>query len=155
MRMLFVLSLAAGTLFIAPDSHQLRIRYGTPEVERFDAGEDIGLTVEYGSEGLACQIVLERRQVLLHGQEEPKYMRPERVGQLIDELVPPSSRGRIVNTLMESMGCSEGRVEQYENVWISRNSNMCLPLKIERESSANVAFKRGECPASRYVQFQK
>ena len=38
---------------------------GEPDVERYTATNDIGLTVEYGSDGLACQIVIERKQPLL------------------------------------------------------------------------------------------
>jgi hypothetical protein len=147
--------IVASGLAVAPATQTLHNRYGEPDVERFTAGEDIGLTVEYGADHLACQIVLERKQPLLHSQQEPKYMRPEVVDQIIDETVPSESRGHSVNTLLESMGCAEGRVEEYENVWIGRHWNMCLPLKPERESTATVVFKRPECPVSLYDQFHK
>jgi hypothetical protein len=153
MRILIVFLLVTAGLSMAPRSQQMHTRYGEPDVERFTAGDDTGLTVEYGSDGLACQIVLERKQSLLHGQQEPKYMRPEVVDQIIDEVVPAESRGRSINTLLESMGCAEGRIEEYENVWIGRHRNMCLPLKPERESTASVVFKRHECPISAYDQF--
>ncbi len=153
MRILAIFLFFAASLFMAPKSQQLHARYGEPDVERFAAGNDIGLTVEYGSDGLACQIVLERKQSLLHGQQEPKYMRPEVVDQIIDEIIPPASRGRSINTLLESMGCAEGRAEEYENVWIGRHWDMCVPLKPERESTATVVFKRPECPLSPYAQF--
>jgi hypothetical protein len=154
MRIVLIIFLCfAAIRFMTPTtSQQLHSRYGEPDVERFAAGDDIGLTVEYGSDGLACQIVLERKQPLLHREQEPKYMRPEVVSQIIDEIVPFASRGRSINILLESMGCSEGRLEEYENVWIGRYSNMCVPLKPERESTATVVFKRTECPISRYAQ---
>jgi hypothetical protein len=153
MRVLVVFLLVAASLFVATKSQQLHVRYGEPDVERFTAGDDIGLTVEYGSDGLACQIVLERKQPLLHSQQEPKYMPPEVVDQIIDEIIPSASRGRSINKILESMGCAEGRVEEYENVWIGRHWNMCVPLKPERESTATVVFKRHECPLSPYAQF--
>ena len=54
------------------------------------------------------------------------------------EIVPPTNRGREVNTLLESMGCAEVRAPEYEaveyeNVWIAHASDMCVPLKPERE----------------------
>jgi hypothetical protein len=133
-------------------SQTLRDRYGEPDIERFTAPHDIGLTVEYGSDGQACQIVIERKQPLLHSEKVSNYMSPEAVSEIIDELVPPATRGHSINSMIESMGCAEGRTEEYENVWIARHSDMCVPLKGERESTATVVFKRQLCPASPYAQ---
>jgi hypothetical protein len=79
-------------------------------------------------------------------------MAPEAVSEIIDELVPPASRGRSINSMIESMGCAEGRIVEYENVWIARHSDICVPLKRERESTATVVFKRQLCPVSPYAQ---
>ena len=130
----------------------LRDRYGDPDIERFTAAGDIGLTVEYGSDGLACEIVIERKQPLLHREQVGNYMAPEAVSEIIDALLPSAGRGRSINSMWESMGCAEGRIEEYENVWIARHSDMCVPLKRERESTATVAFKRQSCPVSPYAQ---
>jgi hypothetical protein len=133
-------------------SQTLRDRYGEPDIERFTAAPDIGLTVEYGSDALACQIVIERKQPLPHSEQVGNYMAPEAVSEIIDELVPPASRGRSINSMIESMGCAEGRIVEYENVWIARHSDMCVPLKRDRESTATVVFKRQLCPVSPYAQ---
>ena len=115
MRILFAcLLIASASLPAAQSSRELRSRYGEPDIERFTAAREIGLTVEYGSDGLACEIVIERKQPLLHNKQAQKYMSPETVSELIDEIVPPGSRGHEVNTLLESMGCAEKRVEEYE-----------------------------------------
>ena len=140
---------------VAPTSQKLRNRYGEPDVERFTATADIGLTVEYGSDGLACQIVIERKQPLLHGEQGIKYMAPEAVSEIIDGIVPPASRGLSINSLLESMGCAEGRVEEYQSVWIGHYSDMCVPLKPERESRATVGFKRQVCPLSPFSKFHQ
>lgn len=137
---------------VAQTSHTLRGRYGEPDIERFTVGGDIGLTVEYGPDGLGCQIVIERKQPLLHSEKVHDYMAPEVVSEVIDELVPPASRGRSINSILESMGCAEGRIEEYEKVWIARHSDVCLPLKRERESNATVVFNRQSCPVSPYAQ---
>lgn len=127
-------------------SRDLRSRFGEPDVERYTATNDIGVTVEYGSDGLACQILIERKQPLLHSNQAQQYMPPEVVSALIDEIVPPASRGRHITSMLESMGCAEGHVDQYENVGIGRYSDKCVPLKPERDSSATIAFKRPVCP---------
>jgi hypothetical protein len=146
------LLIVSFSLPVGQTSQTLRGRYGEPDIERFTAAGDIGLTVEYGSDGLACQIVIERKQPLLHSEQVRNYMAPESVSEIIDELVPPASRGRSIGSMLESMGCAEGRIEEYENVWIARHSDMCVPLKRERESNATVAFKRQSCPVSPYTQ---
>src|ERR1700756_4491098 len=81
-----------------------------------------------------------------------RLMAPETVSEIIDELVPWASRGRSVNLMLESMGCADGRVEENENVWIGHYSDICAPLKPERESRATVVFKRQVCPVSPYAQ---
>jgi len=147
--------IGTASLSLAPRSQELRSHYGEPDIERFTAAPDIGLTVEYGSDGLACQIVVERKQSLLHDKQAEKYMRPEVASRLIDEIVPPASRGHEVNSFLESMGCAEGRGQEYENVWIAHYSDVCVPLKPERESRATVVFKRQACPISPYAQIHK
>lgn len=114
-------------------SPNFRSRFGEPDAERYAVGNDIGLTVEYGSDGLVFQIVIERKQPLLHKDRPLEYMRPEVVSALIDEVVPRKSRGLSLGTALESIGCAEERVDTYENIWISRASDMCMPLKPERE----------------------
>ena len=151
----FVL-IGTASLSLAQRSQELRSHYGEPDIERFNAAPDIGLTVEYGSVGLACQIVIERKQSLLHDkQTEMKYMKPEAASKLIEEIAPPDIRGHEVNTVLESMGCAEARHQEYENVWIAHYSDVCVPLKPERESRATVVFKRQDCPISPYAQTHK
>jgi hypothetical protein len=75
---------------LAQTPQTLRDRYGGPDIERFTAAHDIGLTVQYGSDGVACQIVIERKQ----NKQVLNYMEPEAVSEIIDELVPSASRGR-------------------------------------------------------------
>ena len=89
---------------LAQRSQELRSHYGEPDIERFTAASDIGLTVEYGSDGLACQIVIERKQFLLHDKQAEKYMKPEAASKLIEEIAPPAVRGREVNTILELFG---------------------------------------------------
>lgn len=142
----------SASLNAVQSSHELRSRYGEPDVERFTPAPDVGLTIEYGSDGLACQIVIERKQGILHDEQEQKYMSPDLASRVVDDVVPPASRGKEVNRILESMGCAEGRITEYENFWIAHYSHVCIPLKPERESRATVIFKRKACPIGRYGQ---
>ncbi len=54
----------------AQTSQELRSKYGEPDIERFTARPGIGLTVEFGSDGVACQELLEPLQPLLHREEQ-------------------------------------------------------------------------------------
>jgi hypothetical protein len=151
MRLQLACLLIVSASLSSQSSQQLRTRYGKPDIERYTPAPDIGLTVQYGSDGLACQMVIERKQSLLHDKQVEKYMSPEATRDIVDEIVPPASRGNGVNSILESMGCAEGRVQEYENVWIGHYFDVCLPLKPERESRATVVFKRQICPVSPYA----
>jgi hypothetical protein len=57
MRILAVcLLVALGTVAVTQSSQELRNRYGEPDLERFIARPGIGLTVQYGSDHLACEV---------------------------------------------------------------------------------------------------
>jgi hypothetical protein len=58
----------------AQTSQELHSRYGEPDIERFTARPGIGLTVEFGSDGLACQELLEPLQPLVHREEQASYL---------------------------------------------------------------------------------
>ena len=143
--------LLAGFLPSTETTQYLRSRYGKPDVERFTVRPGMSVTVEYGDDDQLCQVVIEPKQPIIHKAEPLRYMFPELVGSVIDEVAPPGQRGPLVNALLESMGCAEGRIEEYANVWISRTTDTCLPLKPERERSARIVFKRQACPPTPYI----
>lgn len=145
MRYLFFLLLCVSCCF-SQTSQQLRSRYGQPDVERFIVRPDITAEIEYGSDGAACQVVIEEQHHLLRREQTTKNLLPETVTAILEEIVPESARGRRLNTLYESMGCVRGEDVEYENVMISRLTDGCAPLKPEREMSAAVTMKRKGCP---------
>jgi hypothetical protein len=49
---------AAASFALTPNSQDFHNRYGEPDIERFTARPGIGLTVEYGSDHLACQVLI-------------------------------------------------------------------------------------------------
>jgi hypothetical protein len=135
-------------LSAAQTSQEFHSRYGEPDIERFRIRDGIGLTVEYGADGLACQMEIKPQHLIVQRPQPEKLMAPEMVDGIIDEVVPPDARGRKVNSLLQRMGCAQSTVDYYENVTIDRSTDQCLPLKPERESSVTIFFKRQACPST-------
>jgi len=140
--------LLIASLSAAQTSQDFHARYGEPNRERFTIRDDIGLTVEYGSDGLTCQMEIKKKELLVQRPGPQKLMAPEVVDEIIEELVPADTRGRKVNSLYESMGCAWSTVDFYENVTIQRSTDQCLPLKPERDSGVTIVFKRQACPST-------
>jgi hypothetical protein len=147
MRMLLIcLVAAASALALAPGAQDFRNHYGQPDTERFIARPGIALTVQYGSDHLACQMLVESpRQLLLQKNSEGTLLSPDKVTEILNEVVPASARGKQLNQVVTEAGCNVFTFTIYENVSISRATYECLPLQPDRESSASVEFKRDIC----------
>jgi hypothetical protein len=142
------LLVVAATVAVAQTSQELRNHYGDPEVERFNARPGVGLTVEYGSDRLACQILIQPPEHILSSQEQKaRFMASETVTDILDEVVPLTTRGKKTGDFHMVSGCNAVDSTEYENVWITRSTHNCLPLKPEREVRATVIFKRATCPS--------
>jgi hypothetical protein len=147
MRMLVIgLIASAATLSLAPGAQDFRKHFGEPDSERFMARPGIALTVQYGSDHLACQMLIESpRQLLLQKNSEGTALSPGKVTEILDEVVPVSTRGKELNHVVAEAGCNVFTSTIYENVSISRVTHECLPLQPDRESSAAVTFNRDIC----------
>jgi hypothetical protein len=154
----YKMRIIAGCLFfafvsiiMAPSSQELRSRYGEPDVERFIVRPGIGLTVEYGSDRLACEVLIESAQppVIYLDEEHIPFMSVDVVTQVLEEIAPANMRGMNLGESISSMGCNESKIVEYENVTINRATHNCLPLKPEREARATVTFKRDICRRSK------
>jgi hypothetical protein len=77
-----------ASLAVAQTPQELRNRYGEPEVERFRPRPGISLSVEYGSDHLACRILIQPSQELLNQEEEAQFMSSETVTDILEEAVP-------------------------------------------------------------------
>jgi hypothetical protein len=145
MRMLAGCLIVTAGLAAAQTPQELRNRYGEPDVERFSVRPGIGLAVEYGSDHLACQMLIQPPQHLLNGQEEQTFMRSETVTEILEEVVPVAARGLEKYDFHMVSGCNNIDGTEYENMSITRSTNNCLPLKPEREVRAQVIFRRDVC----------
>src|SRR5580704_13936678 len=98
---------AASALALAPGAQDLRKHYGEPDTERFIARPGIGLTVQYGSDHLACQMLIESpRQLFLQKNSEGTLLSPDKVTEILDEVVPISTRGKEINHSVAETGCN-------------------------------------------------
>jgi hypothetical protein len=133
-------------LFANPQSSSdLRSRYGGPDMERFVVRSGIGLTVEYGSDGLACEMLIEPPLPIIHGDEQTLFMSAEGVTRVLDDVVPTGTRGLKIGNAVSQMGRNKQELIQYENLSISRSTDEGVPLRDEREIRAMVNFNRDVC----------
>lgn len=141
------LFVAVATAVLAPGSPNFHSLYGDPDIERFSARPGISVTVQYGSDHLVCQAIIEPPQQLLHtDEEELPLTSSEAVTEILEVISPTAERGAQLNRILTFSGCNEFTILEYENVSIMRSTHNCLPVKPEREMRATVAFKRSACP---------
>jgi hypothetical protein len=137
--------LLAAYLANPQSSSELRSRYGEPDIERFIVRPGIALTVEYGSDGLACEMLIEPPLPLFHGNEQTPYMSSDAVTSVLDDVVPVGMRGQEIGNSISEMGRNRHELTQYENVSIGRSTDTGVPLVAEREMRATVIFKPDIC----------
>jgi hypothetical protein len=137
--------LLAAYLANPQSSSELRSRYGEPDIERFIVHPGIALTVEYGSDGLACEMLIEPPLPLFHGDEQTLYMSSDAVTSVLDDVVPVGMRGKEIGQSISQMGRNRYELTQYEYMSIGRSTDEGVPLKPEREMRASVIFTRDVC----------
>ncbi len=135
-----------------PTSTELHARYGQPESERFQARPGIVLTVDYGSDGLACGMLITSRETLSSETDDGKLpfdsalLNPgkhylEKVDEILNEAVPESTRGEVGAAMNTLAGCGLIGNAEYGNVSISRAGNACVWGGVD----VRVTFRRAVC----------
>jgi hypothetical protein len=124
-------------------------------MERFVARPGISVTVEYGSDGFACEARIFPARPMADDlplnvpSNSPKapHMSSKSVSEILDEIAPPAMRGKAlhVGSFQASCGVSSG--EDWENVYISRGVDGCPPNREEADTGTIVKFKRETCAA--------
>jgi hypothetical protein len=144
------LLVAVGSVLLTQSSQEFHSRYGEPDMERFAARPGISLAVEYGSDHLACQVLIEPPQSLIHQEEQARFMSSEDTSQVLEE-VAPVARGKEINSGSFSFtsGCNTARVTEYENVSIMRSTHTCDPSSHDQDIRTAITFKRDICPKPR------
>jgi hypothetical protein len=123
----------------------LHTRYGDPDMERFVVRSGIALTVTYGADQAACQMLVEPKGSIIPRDEPAKYMRPEVVTEIIDEIFPEADRGKLLLRFVTKSGCNDYETINYQNVAVSRFRHKCELPKPEIEGAATVTRKNPAC----------
>ena len=136
------LLVVAGSVVLTQSSQELHNRYGEPDRERFSARPGISLTVEYGSDHLACNALIEPPQSLTYTEEHVPLMSSEVVSEVLEEVAPVAMRGKEMSAGSFQSGCNVARVTEYENVSIMRSTHTCDPSSHDQDVRTAITFKR-------------
>jgi hypothetical protein len=139
-------AVAAASAALPQTSQELHNRYGEPTLERFQARPGINLTVEYGSDHVACQIIIEPTQALAHQEDQTQLMSSEGVSEILEDIVPVASRGNVISRGSFLESCAVSYVTDYENVSIMRGMSECKSSSPDHDSRTQIIFKRDACP---------
>lgn len=123
----------------------LRSRYGDPSVEGFVVRPGITLMATYGTDQAACRMVVEPSGSIISRDGPTKYMRPEVVTEIIDEVLPEPDRGELLFALVTKSGCNDYETMEYHNVTLSRFRHKCDLPNAETEGEATVTYKNVAC----------
>ena len=121
------------TAFGQMDSTTLRAKYGEPLTrETFKVRPNIAAVVNYGTGRQVCNIEISQAQSATR----------QEVDQVIDELAPPSTRGKILNQGIAVAGRLSEMITSFEHVNISEPQDPDHP---GRRTGVTITFNRADC----------
>ena len=127
------------TAFGQLDTSTLRAKYGEPIArETFQVRPNIEAVVNYGTGHQVCNIDLPPGSYV----NLPGFASAQEVDQVIDELIPPSARGKEIGGGVLSAGRLSVRLTEYEHVTISEPQD---PDHSGRRTSVAITFKHPDC----------
>jgi hypothetical protein len=133
-----VLLLFLPGAFPADTGQSLRDRYGPPISENFLVRPGVIATTTHGASGHVCEIVISPQRLW------NSTLASTRITEIIDELVPPSERGKYeIGTFLDAvcfptMDCG-GSAQTWEKVNIVYNGST------GNEHYIRIRWRRGEC----------
>lgn len=135
----------------APSSQELQRLYSEPTMERYTVRPGITLTVEYGSDRLACQLLVERTGLLEEMKNQGPPISSRSVTEILQEVVPVATRGKEIDSTVVQAEDNKLVKTEYENVSIQRICSVqsCVSSSENQDVATVVIFKRAIC--SRHV----
>src|ERR1700730_7648769 len=129
------------TAFGQMDTTTLRAKYGEPIArETFQVRPNIEAVVNYGTGHQVCKIELPPGSYMnIVGEIPPHFATKQQVDEVVDELVPPSVRGKEINKGAMSAGRIAVYFTDYENVNIAEPQDPDHP---GRRTGVTITFKR-------------
>jgi hypothetical protein len=114
----WVVLLAATSAFAQVDASSLRSKYGPPlDRETFIVRPGIEMVVDYGSGKQVCQIKLPSATRIV-GTVSPGGITGPQIEEVLDEVVPPSVRGKEIKRALNYNGAPMFSATDYEHVSI-------------------------------------
>ena len=131
-----------------PAEEGLHKLYGKPIMERFAVRSGITLTVEYGPDRIACQLLIAPEQALIELQAAIPPMSSKGVSDLLQEVLPAATRGKQIDSNTVEVQSFTVLKTYYENVSIRRfcSSPSCVSPSEKQDLRTLVVFKRPTCP---------
>lgn len=142
-----LLFLLIANATVAQTASDFSARYGYPEVERFVVRPGITIMASYAEDRSVCEMVIEPKHSIHKAAGEAQSMPADAVSEMIDELIPRSGRGILLDLTIESMGAQEHQVAIYQNVTISRFFSRNLPANRDL-TRATVVRKDSACDSA-------
>jgi hypothetical protein len=132
------------TAFGQMDTSTLRAKYGEPIArETFQVRPNIEAVVNYGTGHQVCKIDLPPGSYMnIVGEMPPHFATKKQVDEVIDELVPPSARGKEINKGVASAGRISVSFADYENITIAEPQDPDHP---GRRTGVTITFRRPDC----------
>ncbi len=125
------------------DAATLRLKYGEPLArETFQVRPGLEMIVNYGPDRKVCKV------------EVPRANSYRQLDELIDEIIPPSRRGRKVPgpRVIAAGGGNVRRYDFYENVVISEPYDLDHP---DRRTGVTISFNRPDCHSPNLGQYHE
>ena len=97
---------------------ELRSRYGDPESEEFMARPDVRMSVKFGKNLAVCEIGISSNYSAAK-PSRPEYLSTRLANEIVDELVPESSRGEQKSERIFQFGPRKSRTLVYPNLEIN------------------------------------
>ena len=139
---------AAIVADVAPTSQDLHAKYGRTDVERFRVRPDLDATVQYGSDGCLCQVLLATpiSVTAVQNLNLTTYVSSDEMQAVTNEYAPPEVRGSQLNAGGFQASCAVASTSDYEHVLIERSGTACPTTAGKTDSQTRILFKRKECP---------
>jgi hypothetical protein len=126
------------------DTSTLRPKYGEPLArETLQVRPNIEAVVNYGTGHQVCKIDLPPGSyVNIVGEIPPHFATKQQVDEVIDELVPPSVRGKKIGSSFASAGRLSERFTDYEHLKLHEPQDPDHP---GRRTGVTITFNRADC----------
>jgi hypothetical protein len=132
----------------APSAQGLHQLLGEPSIEQFQVRSGVTLSVEYGPDRLACQMLIAPRRLLDEVENPGGTMPSESVSAVLQKLLQSATTGKQIDSDTNQVNGITLLTTEYEYVSVRRfcSSPSCASSKENQDVRTVLLFKRDACP---------